>query len=84
MAYPAVMMVVATGVTIFLLTYILPKFTPCSSRKGTHLPKPTLMMMALSDAMLHYWYFWLPAPWPPWSDFSTGGAHRSAGRSSTG
>ncbi len=59
MAYPTVMMVVATGVTIFLLTYILPKFTPLFKSKGAKLPKPTLMMMALSDAMLHYWYLWL-------------------------
>jgi type IV pilus assembly protein PilC len=59
MAYPTVMMVVASGVTIFLLTYILPKFTPLFKSKGTKLPKPTLIMMALSDAILHYWYLWL-------------------------
>jgi type IV pilus assembly protein PilC len=59
MAYPTVMMVVATGVTVFLLTYILPKFAPLFKSRGTHLPKPTLIMMAISEAMLHYWYFWL-------------------------
>ncbi len=59
MAYPAVMMVVATGVTIFLLTYILPKFMPLFKSKGTKLPRPTLILMTLSDAMLHYWYLWL-------------------------
>ena len=59
MAYPAVMMVIASAVTIFLLTYILPKFTPLFKSKGTQLPKPTLMMMALSDTILHHWYFWL-------------------------
>ncbi len=59
MAYPAVMMVLAFGVTIFLLTYILPKFTPLFKSKGADLPGPTLMMMSLSDALLGYWYFWL-------------------------
>lgn len=59
MAYPAVMMVVALGVTIFLLVYILPKFAPLFKSKGTQLPKPTLIMMTLSDAMLHHWYLWL-------------------------
>ena len=59
MAYPAVMMVVATGVTIFLLTYIMPKFTPLFKSRGTKLPMPTLIMMTLSDALLHYWYLWL-------------------------
>ena len=28
MAYPAVMLVMAIGVTIFLLTWVMPKFTP--------------------------------------------------------
>ena len=41
MAYPAVMLVVAIGVTIFLLTYILPKFTPLFNRRGMKLPGPT-------------------------------------------
>ena len=61
MAYPTVMMVLATGVTIFLLTYILPKFTPLFKSKGTQLPKPTILMMTISDAMLHHWYLWLLA-----------------------
>ena len=34
MAYPSVMAVLAVGVTIFLLTYILPKFEPLFTRKG--------------------------------------------------
>jgi type IV pilus assembly protein PilC len=59
MAYPAVMMFVAVGVTIFLLTYILPKFTPLFKSKGTQLPVPTKVMMAMSDAMLGHWYLWL-------------------------
>ncbi|MFH1924237.1 MAG: type II secretion system F family protein [Planctomycetota bacterium] len=59
MAYPTVMMFMAVGVTIFLLTYILPKFTPLFKSKGTDLPKPTLWMMSISDVMLGYWYFWV-------------------------
>jgi type IV pilus assembly protein PilC len=59
MAYPSVMLVLAIGVTIFLLTYVLPKFTPLFTRKGIQLPKPTIVMMAISDVLLTYWYFWL-------------------------
>jgi type IV pilus assembly protein PilC len=59
MAYPTVMMVLAIGVTIFLLTYILPKFTPLFKSKGMALPKPTLLMMSISDVMLNYWYLWV-------------------------
>lgn len=61
MAYPSVMAVLAVGVTIFLLTYILPKFEPLFSRKGVSLPKPTVVMMTISTALLDYWYLWLAA-----------------------
>jgi len=59
MAYPGVMMVLAIGVTIFLLTYILPKFTPMFRAKKIDLPVTTELMMGMSDAMLGYWYLWL-------------------------
>lgn len=59
MAYPAVMMIVAVGVTIFLLTYILPKFMPLFKSRGTQLPKPTIIMMSVSEIMLGYWWAWL-------------------------
>ena len=59
MAYPAIMMVLATGVTIFLLTFIMPKFTPLFSRKGIKLPTITAIMMTVSESLTHYWYLWL-------------------------
>jgi type IV pilus assembly protein PilC len=61
MAYPAVMMVVATGVTIFLLTYILPKFAPIFQSRGKSLPGPTKLMMGASALLIEYWYLWLVA-----------------------
>jgi type IV pilus assembly protein PilC len=61
MAYPAVMMLLAVGVTIFLLTYILPKFTPMFVAKGMDLPAPTKLMMGISDALMLYWYLWAAA-----------------------
>ena len=59
MAYPVVMMVIAFAVTIFLLTYILPKFAPLFSSKGVQLPTATLFMMAASDSLINYWWLWL-------------------------
>src|SRR3954469_6763781 len=59
MAYPAVMMVVATAVTIFLLTYILPKFAPLFQSRGKSLPGPTRFMMGASELLIGYWYAWL-------------------------
>jgi type IV pilus assembly protein PilC len=59
LAYPAVMLVVATGVTIFLLTYVLPKFAPLFNRPGAKLPAVTKVMMHASDSLLGYWWAWL-------------------------
>jgi type IV pilus assembly protein PilC len=59
MAYPCVMLGLAVGVTIFLLTYIMPQFMPMFSSKGVKLPMATKVMMVISDAMIHYWYAWL-------------------------
>jgi len=59
MAYPAVMLVLAIGVTVFLLTFIMPKFTPLFASRGTKLPAPTKLMMGISDSMMHHWYLWI-------------------------
>lgn len=59
MAYPAVMMVLAVHVTIFLLTFVLPKFTPLFNRRGIKLPKPTIIMMTISSLLTDYWYAWV-------------------------
>ena len=59
MAYPAVMLVLAIAVTIFLLTFVLPKFTPLFERQGAALPKPTRFMMAVSAGLMNHWYLWI-------------------------
>ncbi|MBN2217975.1 MAG: type II secretion system F family protein [Pirellulales bacterium] len=59
MAYPTVMMVAAVGVTIFLLTYIMPKFIPLFESRGASLPGPTKILMGVSTALLGYWYLWV-------------------------
>ena len=47
------------GVSIFLLTYIMPKFTPLFTRKGVELPKITAVFMQVSDYLIDYWYAWV-------------------------
>lgn len=59
MAYPVVMLCIAVAVTIFLLTYILPKFEPLFTRKGMKLPAITRVLMTASGLLLDYWYLWL-------------------------
>jgi len=58
LAYPTIMAVVAMGVTIFLLTFVLPKFEPLFSRRGIKLPKLTIFLMGASNALTQYWILW--------------------------
>jgi len=59
LTYPAIMLVIAVAVTIFLLTFVMPKFAPLFNRKGMELPKSTQVMIAVSNAMIEYWYAWI-------------------------
>ena len=78
---PAIMAVLAIGVTIFLLTYILPKFEPLFTRKGVKLPTPTIVMMTASD-LLHRLLVRCGSRWPSCSlvDLSSFGRRTEPGR----
>src|SRR5262249_1433916 len=59
MAYPSVMAVMAIGGTIFLLTWVMPKFTPIFDSRGLKLPKPPQFLLTASNVLIGYWYFWV-------------------------
>ncbi|MBX3414862.1 MAG: type II secretion system F family protein [Pirellulales bacterium] len=59
MAYPCVMAIAAVNVTIFLLAYIFPKFTPLFAQKKMQLPMPTVVVLAISNALTNYWYLFV-------------------------
>ena len=61
MMYPAAMLVMCIGVSIFLLIYVFPKLTPMFEAKQIEVPGPTKVMMALSDALINYWYLFIIA-----------------------
>ncbi len=54
--YPAVIGGLATVVTIFLLTFVLPRFAGVFAGKEAILPWPTIFLMALSAWMVVYWW----------------------------
>jgi type IV pilus assembly protein PilC len=58
LAYPAVMLVASVAASVFLLTYVFPKFTPIFTGKGITLPVPTRIMIAISDSLIGYWYLY--------------------------
>ena len=53
--YPSVIGTLAIGVTIFLLTFVLPKFYSVFEGKEDVLPWATTFLMGLSRAMVAYW-----------------------------
>ncbi len=55
--YPGVIGTMAVSVTIFLLTFVLPKFRAVFQGKEEVLPWATKFLMALSDFMVADWYF---------------------------
>ena len=57
LTYPACMLVFATGATIFLLTWVLPKFTAIYASKRAVLPLPTRMLMGISEWMVGNWLY---------------------------
>jgi type IV pilus assembly protein PilC len=56
MVYPAIIGVMAVGTTIFLLAWVLPKFTALFAGKEHLLPTPTLLLMGVSDFLRTRWY----------------------------
>jgi type IV pilus assembly protein PilC len=54
--YPAVIGGLATVVTIFLLTFVLPRFAGVFAGKESVLPWPTIFLMGLSAWMVLYWW----------------------------
>lgn len=61
MIYPGIIGTMAIGVTVFLLTFVLPRFAQVFKGKEDALPKPTKFLMSLSDFMVSYWYLLLGA-----------------------
>ncbi|MDP6634514.1 MAG: type II secretion system F family protein [Phycisphaerae bacterium] len=56
MIYPAILGVMAIVTTVFLLVFVLPQFTKLFAGKEALLPKPTIMLMAMSAFMRNQWY----------------------------
>lgn len=55
LAYPALMLVMSIGVSIFLLAYVFPKLMPMFETRALSLPTPTKVMMVLSTAITGHW-----------------------------
>ncbi len=54
--YPGIIATMAIGVTVFLLTFVLPRFAGVFKGKEEALPAPTKFLMGLSAFMVSYWW----------------------------
>jgi len=61
MIYPGIIGGLAISTTVFLLTFVLPRFMVIFKGKEAALPAPTKLLLALSSFMTNYWYVILAA-----------------------
>jgi type IV pilus assembly protein PilC len=61
MVYPIIIAIMAVAVTMFLLCFVLPRFTAIFAGKEDLLPLPTKILMASSAFMRSYWFVIIPA-----------------------
>ncbi len=59
MIYPIIIAFMAISTTVFLLTFVLPKFVAIFEGKEAALPGPTKVILAVSHVMRTYWYYLL-------------------------
>ncbi len=59
--YPGLIAAMAVSVTIFLLTFVLPRFAAVFAGREDVLPAPTKFLMGLSDFLVNWWWIVLIA-----------------------
>lgn len=57
--YPAILVLVAIGVIIFLLSYVVPTFSRIYLEAGSNLPYPTRILIAVTTFMKNYFFILL-------------------------
>jgi len=56
LVYPIMLMVLAAGSLILLLTYVIPQFTPIFEDMGADLPTLTRVVLGVGSALQNYWW----------------------------
>jgi type IV pilus assembly protein PilC len=59
--YPVAIVAVAIIITAVIMIFVIPAFKQVFSSFGADLPAPTLVVMAISDWFVDYWYIIFPA-----------------------
>ena len=56
LTYPISILVVAFGITAIIMIFVIPAFKDLFSSFGADLPGPTLVVMAISDIFVEWWW----------------------------
>ena len=56
MMYPVIVLIIAFGVLIFMLTYLVPQFTSMFAENGGELPALTRAIVAVSNFLIKNWW----------------------------
>ena len=56
MVYPLILTIVGISIVVYILTNILPVFIKIFAESKVTLPLPTIILIAISNALTNYWY----------------------------
>ena len=54
--YPVIILLMATAVVAFVLTFVLPSFMPLFANMRAEIPWPTKFLLAVSEVLIQYWW----------------------------
>ncbi len=60
MIYPIILVIMAVGSLLLLLTFVVPQFTEMFDSAGKELPIPTQIVVGAADAIRSYWWTAIP------------------------
>jgi general secretion pathway protein F len=60
MIYPIILVIMAIGSLLLLLTFVVPQFTEMFDSAGKELPLPTQIVVGAADAIRSYWWTAIP------------------------
>lgn len=61
MTYPVVMVSIGFVILMLLMSFVVPRVTQVFAGTGNALPTPTVVLIAVSDAVRGYWWLLIPA-----------------------
>lgn len=61
LSYPLFMMVLGLGITVFLMSVVLPRFARIYANRSATLPTPTRVLLGVSEFVTSQWMYYVPA-----------------------